>query len=198
MPLNKQDTNYQFDVNADSLEPALDRFAQFFICPLISADGVEREIKAVDSEHGKNLVADAWRQHQLAKHTANKGHPYAKFFTGNLETLMTAPTAAGVDVRARVAEFHARHYSANLMRLAVYGKETLDELEAMVRSQFGAVANNNLPVPSFPEDVFLSEHLGCLLRVVPVREGHVLQMDWDTPPTDKLYKQPFPLLSSPY
>jgi hypothetical protein len=40
-----------------------------------------------------------------------------------------------------------------------------------------------------PEDVFLSEHLGCLLRVVPVREGHVLQMDWDTPPTDKLYKQ---------
>jgi insulysin len=33
-----QDTNYQFDVNADSLEPALDRFAQFFICPLISGE----------------------------------------------------------------------------------------------------------------------------------------------------------------
>jgi insulysin len=26
------------------------RFAQFFICPLISADGVDREAKAVDSE----------------------------------------------------------------------------------------------------------------------------------------------------
>lgn len=26
------------------------RFAQFFISPLISADGVEREVKAVDSE----------------------------------------------------------------------------------------------------------------------------------------------------
>jgi hypothetical protein len=25
--------------------------------------------------------------------------------------------------------------------------------------------------------------------VVPVREGHVLQMDWDIPPTDELYKQ---------
>jgi len=31
-----EDTNYQFDVNADSLEAALDRFAQFFTCPLIS------------------------------------------------------------------------------------------------------------------------------------------------------------------
>jgi hypothetical protein len=58
------------------------RFAQFFICPLISSDGVEREIKAVDSEHGKNLNADAWRQHQLCKHTANQDHPYTKFFTG--------------------------------------------------------------------------------------------------------------------
>ena len=28
-----------------------------------------------------------------------------------------------------------------------------------------------------------------LLRCVPVREGHVLQLDWDTPPTDALYKQ---------
>lgn len=38
-------------------------------------------------------------------------------------------------------------------------------------------------------DILLSEHLGVLLRVVPVREGHVLQLDWDIPPTDKLYKQ---------
>ena len=36
--------------SAEHLEPALDRFAQFFIAPLISEDGVEREVKAVDSE----------------------------------------------------------------------------------------------------------------------------------------------------
>eukprot|EP00955_Chlamydomonas_euryale_P119019 366570-Chlamydomonas_euryale.AAC.8 len=34
----------QFDINWDSLEPALDRFAQCFVAPLISADGVEREV----------------------------------------------------------------------------------------------------------------------------------------------------------
>ena len=32
------------------MEAALDRFAQFFISPTISQDGVEREVKAVDSE----------------------------------------------------------------------------------------------------------------------------------------------------
>jgi insulysin len=45
-----ESTNYHFDCNWDHLEPALDRFAQFFIAPLISADGVDREAKAVDSE----------------------------------------------------------------------------------------------------------------------------------------------------
>jgi hypothetical protein len=40
------------------------RFAQFFICPLISGDGVDREINAVESEHGKNINTDAWRTYQ--------------------------------------------------------------------------------------------------------------------------------------
>jgi len=39
----------------------LDRFAQFFISPLISEDGVEREINAVNNENSKNLLTDAWR-----------------------------------------------------------------------------------------------------------------------------------------
>ena len=43
-------TNYHFDCNSDSLAEALDRFSQFFISPLISEDGVEREVNAVDSE----------------------------------------------------------------------------------------------------------------------------------------------------
>ncbi|MBA0706057.1 hypothetical protein Golax_018198 [Gossypium laxum] len=43
-------TNYFFDVSTDCFEEALDRFAQFFIKPLMSADATMREIKAVDSE----------------------------------------------------------------------------------------------------------------------------------------------------
>ena len=45
-------------------------------------DGVDREVGAVDSEHGKNLNTDAWRSHQLHKATANPGHPWARFSTG--------------------------------------------------------------------------------------------------------------------
>ena len=35
----------------------------------------------------------------------------------------------------------------------------------------------------------LLQHRGKLLRVVPVKDGHVLEMHWDIPPTDQLYKE---------
>ena len=38
-----------------SLEGALDRFAQFFIAPLLNPNGAAREVNAVNNEHTKNL-----------------------------------------------------------------------------------------------------------------------------------------------
>jgi insulysin len=87
----------------DHLPEALDRFAQFFIAPLISEDGVEREANAVDSENGKNLNSDSWKKLQLWKHTANEAHPFARFSTGNLDTLITKPKSQGIDTHARYA-----------------------------------------------------------------------------------------------
>ena len=45
-------------MNVDALEQALDRFSQFFVCPLISKDAVEREVKAVNSECADGM--DVW------------------------------------------------------------------------------------------------------------------------------------------
>ncbi|KAL0359528.1 UNVERIFIED_CONTAM: Insulin-degrading enzyme-like 1, peroxisomal [Sesamum angustifolium] len=78
---SSEHTNYYFDVNPDCFEEAMDRFAQFFIKPLMSADATMREIKAVDSENQKNLLSDVWRMNQLQKYLSAKDHPYHKFST---------------------------------------------------------------------------------------------------------------------
>lgn len=39
-------------------------------------------MNAVDSEHEKNLMNDAWRLFQLEKATGNPNHPFSKFGTG--------------------------------------------------------------------------------------------------------------------
>ena len=46
-------TNYHFEVDPEFLDEGLDRFSQFFLTPLFNTELVEREMKAVDSEHSK-------------------------------------------------------------------------------------------------------------------------------------------------
>jgi insulysin len=66
---------------------ALDRFAQFFISPLFTQSGTEREMKAVDSEFNMNWKVDGWRKHLVMKQLAKPDHKYASFQIGNLKTL---------------------------------------------------------------------------------------------------------------
>src|SRR5690606_19535093 len=80
----KETTNFFFDVNHPFLKEALDRFAQFFIAPLFTEDATSREMKAVDSEHNKNLQSDEWRLHQLLSTAASAQHPLHRFGTGNV------------------------------------------------------------------------------------------------------------------
>lgn len=51
-------TNYYFKVDAGFLRPTLDRFAQFFITPLLSASAAAKEMTIVDSEFRKDVPND--------------------------------------------------------------------------------------------------------------------------------------------
>ncbi|XP_067330472.1 insulin-degrading enzyme isoform X2 [Channa argus] len=181
-------TNYYFDVSHEHLQGALDRFAQFFLCPLFDESCKDREVNAVDSEHEKNLMNDAWRLFQLEKATGNKDHPFSKFGTGNKLTLETRPTKDGIDVRQELLKFHSTYYSANLMGLCVLGRESLDELTSMVVNLFGEVENKNVPVPEFPEHPFQEEHLRQFYKVVPVKDIRNLYVTFPIPDLQKYYK----------
>ena len=58
--------------------------------------------------------------------------------------------SAQVDVRAQLAAFHARHYSASLMTLVLVGKEPLDELQAWVEASCGGIPDLRAPRPAWP------------------------------------------------
>ncbi|KAL6842400.1 hypothetical protein ACP4OV_027827 [Aristida adscensionis] len=172
-------TNFYFDINVDNFEEALDRFAQFFIKPLMSQDAVLREIKAVDSEHKKNLLSDGWRIFQLQKHLASKDHPYHKFSMGSWKTLETKPKERGLDIRLELLKLYDS-YSANLMHLVVYGK---------VERLFSDVKNTDqrsFKCPSYP---LSEEHLQLLVKALPIEEGDYLRIIWPVTPNIQFYKE---------
>uniref|UniRef100_A0A7M4FBB5 Insulin-degrading enzyme n=1 Tax=Crocodylus porosus TaxID=8502 RepID=A0A7M4FBB5_CROPO len=181
-------TNYYFDVSHEHLEGALDRFAQFFLCPLFDESCKDREVNAVDSEHEKNLMNDAWRLFQLEKATGNPNHPFSKFGTGNKFTLETRPTQEGIDVRQELLKFHSTYYSSNLMSICVLGRESLDELTSLVVKLFSEVENKNVPIPEFPEHPFQEEHLRQLYKIVPIKDIRNLYVTFPIPDLQKYYK----------
>ena len=124
---------------------ALDRFGQFFISPLFLEDTLDRELKAVDSEYKKNLQSDTWRLRQVSKALSNPSHPYCGFSTGSYKTLHDDPITRGVKIRDQFIAFHSKHYSANIMKLVVLGRESLDTLESWVEEIFSHVPNKDLP-----------------------------------------------------
>ncbi|RCH95916.1 Insulinase (Peptidase M16), partial [Rhizopus azygosporus] len=176
-----EDTNYYFEVAHSHLEGALDRFAQFFISPLFSDSCTERELKAVDSEHKKNKQQDSWRIFQLEKSLCNPSHPYCNFGTGNLETLYENPKANGQDIRQELLKFHDTYYSANIMKLCILGRESLDQLTEWAVEKFKDVRNKSIEPPSFPDNPLTKKEL------MPVKDVRILEMTFPFPDQRPLY-----------
>lgn len=181
-------TKYYFDVVPNELDGALNIFAQFFISPLFTESATEREINAVNSEHEKNLATDVWRIRQVNKSLSNPDHPYSRFGTGNKKTLADDPQAQGINVRDELIRFHEKWYSANIMCLAVYGKESLDDLEKMVISKFSHIINKNVESPKWVDHPFLKEHHQTKVHVVPVKDSRTLTINFPTGDLEKFYK----------
>ncbi|KAJ2067325.1 metalloprotease, partial [Coemansia sp. S2] len=175
------ETDYFFSVFNDALEGALDRLSQFFISPLFNADCVDRELKAVDSEHKGNLQSDLHRFYHLMSSVSNPKHPYSWFSTGNTETLKGTAEELGLDLREELIKFYHNYYSADIMHLVVVGNHSLDVLSEWVTSKFSDIESkgNTRPVVDF-HPIGKAE-LGKVIHYKTVREKYELKLQFALP-----------------
>lgn len=82
---DSETTTFYFDCQYQYLFRALERFAQFFISPLIKRNALARELEALDSEFQSVLQSDSCRRQQLFSQAARKGHPATQFLWGNIQ-----------------------------------------------------------------------------------------------------------------
>ncbi len=167
-------TNYHFQVNHDGLDEALDRFAQFFIAPLLDYKHASREVKAVHSEHQKNIPNDFWRWRQIYRSLLIKGHPANGFTTGNLKTLEGTRES---ELRA----FFEAYYGPQRMALCVVAKASLDAQEKLVRELFSKMPNRKLRPFTAPEKILGQRKALRVIKVEPVKELHQLVLNFPLP-----------------
>lgn len=171
-------TNYFFDVNHDSLEPALDRFSRFFIDPTFEAQYVERERAIVHSEYQARLKDEGRRIWETQKQILNPGHPGSRFTVGSEETLQDRD---GVSVRDRLIRFYERWYSADIMTLAVVGREPLDTLESWVRGKFSEVPDRDVAAPLYIQSYLNRDLAPVRLDIVPEKQVNQVAFQWEIP-----------------
>ncbi len=179
-------TNYFFDIDADYLEPTLDRFSQFFIAPLFTESYVDREKNAVHSEYMSKIKNDQRKALDVFKQVINPQHPFAKFSVGNLDTLSVTGSE---HLRDQLLRFYADYYSASLMTLVVIGKEPLADLESMVVQRFSAIANSNKQVSDIEEPLFADGALPLMLQIQPEKEQRTLSIAFPTEQEINFYRQ---------
>jgi len=179
-----QHTNYFFDISADALAPALDRFAQQFTAPLFNSEYVSREKHAVASEYRSKRKLDGLRYYSAYRQALNPDHPLSRFAVGNLKTLADRPDES---VRQDLVRFYRHHYSANTMKLVVYGKQPLDQLEKMVRGRFSEIPNRHLKPTRYTMPLFRPASLPALLKVKSIKDRRDLSLVFPIPSSKQAY-----------
>ncbi|XP_012270800.1 nardilysin isoform X2 [Orussus abietinus] len=183
-------TIYHFEIQEKHLFPALDRFAQFFISPLMKRDAITREREAIESEFKLALPSDPNRAEQLLCSFAQPGHPVTKFSWGNLITLRDNVTDD--KLYEELHNFKERHYSAHRMTLALQAQLPLDTLEQYVKECFNNVPSNNLPPHDFSKFIgpqsFDTPSFKRMYKIKPISDVCQLELTWALPPLHHLYK----------
>ncbi|VDO44788.1 unnamed protein product [Onchocerca flexuosa] len=116
-------------------------------------------------------------------------HDYGKFGTGNRTTLLVDALKNGIEPRKALLEFHKTYYSSDIMSFAVLGKESLNQLEQMVKSlSFGDIGKKNVSRKIWTEAPYGEEQLGVKIEVrfivselVPVKDLRYLNLTFPIP-----------------
>lgn len=178
-------TCFYFDIHHQHFNEALDRFSQFFICPLLADEFITKERKNIEAEFKLKLKDDIRRLYDVHKETINQQHPFSKFSVGNVDTLSDRN---GVSISKEVKDFFNLYYQASYMTLAIEGPQTLVELTRLAEELFSEIKNNDTPLANVTEPLYLPEHQSIYVNVKPVKNDHQLIISFAMESIDKYYQ----------
>jgi len=174
-------TNYFFDVRPAAFEEALDRFAHFFIDPIISAEYSAREKNAVDSEYQMQIKDDGWRGYMVGKRALNPDHPGSKFTIGTLETL-------DGDIHEDLMAFFETQYSSDQMGLVAISDQSLDQMQAWIEPLFAQIENKDIGSDYPTAPMYLETQLPAQLQYQTLKDGAAVSYVFPLPSTRTHYK----------
>ncbi|MDP2560182.1 insulinase family protein [Psychrobium sp. 1_MG-2023] len=185
---SSEHTNYFFAINNDFFAPALIRFSDFFINPLLDGKWIKKEIEAVESEYQLKLKDENRRTLAVLKECANQQHPFSKFSVGNKQTL----SGTDNELESLVRQFYLDQYCASKMKLVLLSNQPIDALIEVAKQYFNPIENRGLTThyPDIP--LYTPSQQNVDIRVVPDKDIKKLTLSFSMP-KEKLHYRSKPL-----
>jgi len=174
------ETVYYFSAFNDGIEELMDIFSRFFIDPLFSEDSVKREIKAINSEHQKNINSDHWREYQLYKNFAKKDSPYNTFPTGNVDSLNKA------DIREKMIDFWKQYYTSTNLAIAIISNMKINKQKKLIEKTFGNIQKSTGLQFTLPKPLY--DIKDVMYQMIPSSDIQHLNYYWEIPLDNKFRK----------
>tara|TARA_B100002052_G_scaffold299088_1_gene335200 strand:+ start:1288 stop:4155 length:2868 start_codon:yes stop_codon:yes gene_type:complete len=167
-------TNYFFDIKNSAFKEGLDRFAHFFINPLLSDEYVDREKNAVHSEYQMQKKEDSWRQFMTSKLAMNPEYAGSKFSIGSLDTLSG-------DVKEELKSFQMEQYSADQMGVVVLSNESIAEMRNWIEPLVRLIPNRELGDAPIDQEMLLSSELPITIYSKPIKNKYKVDYSFPIP-----------------
>ena len=181
-------TVYGFEVNDEFLDEALDRLGDVMRAPLLDPKYAEKERHTVDAENETYVDNDMRKLYALQRYTLNPDHPIARFSTGNLTTLIDKPDSKLQD---ELVHFFNENYSANLMKVALTGPRSLEQLEKVASQYLSQIPNKKIAQPVITTPMLTDSERAIKIEVKPTADVKLLEVNFLVPSMkDKYMFQP--------
>ncbi|KAJ2519037.1 metalloprotease [Coemansia sp. RSA 1939] len=105
------------------------------------------------------------------------------------KTLKAAANQANVSLADEVRKFYDTYYSASIMKLAVVGNHTLDQLTEWAVSMFSAVkdkGDTSIKLDSHPVG---PNELGKVIFYETLEDSNIITLEFPVPNTESKYRQ---------
>ncbi len=171
-------TVYGFEVNDAVLGEALDRLGDVMRAPLLDPKYADKERHTVNAEHKTYFDNDMRKLYALQRYTLNPQHPMARFSTGDLSTLADKP---GSKLHNELQRFFERHYSANLMKVALTSPRSIAELQQIAALYLSQIPNREVQQPLILAEMLTANELALKVEMKPTADIKLLQVNFLLP-----------------
>ncbi|KYN15627.1 Nardilysin [Trachymyrmex cornetzi] len=192
---DSEQTTFYFTIQEKFLLPALDRFAQGFIKPLIMNDNITRERQNIVHEDILVHCDESKKEQPLSSAQTDAVNKYIRNIS-----MMCSNNMDDNKLCEELHKFRNRYYSAHRMTIAIQAKFPLSTLEKFVTKCFVDVPSNRLSPDDYVNSVsFDTLEIERVFMKTRSHLSHVMvkqEVTWTVPlPSDFYYSKPHEYLA---